>query len=242
MNTSNSSLIVGSIEALVVQKNIKNLHLSVLPPNGLVRITAPIKTKEDVIRVFLASKLEWIKKRQQQYLSQRRQTKRKYVSGETHYYLGRPYRLLVKNNAKQNKFYVKGKNTFILEVKPNTTILQKEKLVTQWYRAGLKRVLYELINKWQPKLKVTPAYWRIQRMKTKWGSCNPKTGRILINLELIKKPYHCVEYVVVHEWLHLLESKHNDHFIKLLNKYLPKWKQAKTELNQFILTYEKWGR
>jgi len=240
MNTNDSLLVIGNIEAVVVQKNIKNLHLSVLPPNGMVKVTAPIGTKEDVIRVFLTSKSSWIKKQQVKYINQRRQFKREYVTGETHYYLGQPYRLIVKNDADKNKIYIKGKRTIMLEVKSKTSNTQKERIVTEWYRVELKNLLNELIKKWQPKFKTSPESWKIRRMKTKWGSYNTKTNKILINLELIKKPYNCIEYVVVHEWLHLIEPKHNKHFVELLDKYLPNWRARKEELDAFILSYEKW--
>lgn len=240
MSTNSSLMIVGNLEALVVHKDVKHLHLSVLPPHGKVRVTAPLDTKDDQVRVFLTTKLAWIRKQQAKFLGQRRQTQRKYVSGETYYYLGQPYRLRVEK-AKQNaEVVLQGKDTMILRVEPKASTHRKEQIVTEWYREQLKQLLSELIPKWHKKLQVQPKHWRIQRMKTRWGTCNPDTGRILLNLELIKKPVECIEYVLVHEWLHLLEPKHNDTFVKLLTKHFPKWKHAKDELNRFILSYERW--
>jgi len=229
------------MEVFIFQKNIKNLHLSLLPPSGSIRVSAPLGTSEDVIRSFVASKSSWIKKQQQKYQDQSRQAQREYVSGETHYFLGKPYKLKVINKADKNDLTMKGKNSLLLKVKSNLTIDQKEKIFNKWYRNELHKALDKLIEKWQSKIKATPTHWRIQRMKTRWGSCNKTNGRVLINLELIKKPLHCIEYVVLHEWLHLLEPKHDNKFVTLLDKYLPKWRQAKEELNRFILTYEKWS-
>jgi len=228
------------MEVFVVHKNIKNLHLSLLPPTGSIRVSAPSGTSEDVIRSFVAAKSSWIKKQQQKYQDQSRQTRREYVSGETHYYLGKPYQLEVLSNADKNELSIKGKSGFLLKTKPELAIEHKEQIFSEWHRKELRLVLDNLIKKWQPKIKVTPAHWRIQRMKTRWGSCNHETCRVLINLELIKKAPHCIEYVVVHEWLHLIEPKHNERFIALLDKHLPKWRQEKEELNRFILTYEEW--
>lgn len=231
---------VGNLEALVVHKPVKNLHLSVLPPHGKVRVTAPIDTKDDQVRVFLTTKLAWIRQQQTKFLNQRRQTQRSYISGETYYYLGQPYRLRVEKAVDKEWVVLKGKDSMILRVEAGANIQRKEQVVTNWYRHQLKELLNELIPKWHKKLKVKPKHWRIQRMKTRWGTCNPDTGRILLNLELIKKPAECIEYVLVHEWLHLLEPNNDDDFILLLTKHFPKWRHAKEELNRFILGYERW--
>ena len=240
MTTNSTLLKVGNLEAAITSKSIKNIHLSVVPPNGDVRLSVPHDTKDDVIRVFLASKISWIRRQQQKYQTQLRQTKREYVSGETHYYLGKGYQLYVKKNSNKESFVFDGKQ-FYLYITNKTSDQKKEQLVNSWYRSELKKLLSKLIKKRQPKISVTPKHWRIQRMKTRWGSCNHETGRILLNLELIKKPYNCIEYIVIHEWLHLIEPKHNDTYIALLDKYLPTWKVLKDELNRFILTYEDWG-
>jgi predicted metal-dependent hydrolase len=240
MSTNAALLIVGNMEVFAVYKNIKNLHLSLLPPTGSIRVSAPSGTAEDVIRSFVAAKSSWIKNKQQKYQDQSRQTQREYVSGETHYFLGKPYQLKVVSDADKNELSIKGKNNFLLKTKPNLTTEQKEEIFNEWYRNELRLVLDKLIKKWQSKIKATPKHWRIQKMKTRWGSCNHDSGRVLINLELIKKPYHCIEYVVVHEWLHLIEPKHDEKFVALLNKLLPKWRQVKEELNRFILTHEEW--
>lgn len=233
-------MIVGNLEALVVHKPVKHLHLSVLPPHGKVRVTVPLDTKDDQVRVFLTTKLAWIRKQQAKFLNQRRQSQRKYVSGETYYYLGQPYRIRVEKVVDKAEVELMGNETMILRVEAKSSTERKEQIVTEWYREKLKELINDMIPKWHKKIKVQLKHWRIQRMKTRWGTCNPDTGLILLNLELIKKPVECIEYVLVHEWLHLLEPKHNDNFIALLTKHFPKWKLAKDELNRFILSYERW--
>jgi predicted metal-dependent hydrolase len=240
MSTNHFLMIVGNLEALVVHKPVKHLHLSILPPNGKVRVTAPLDTKDDQVRVFITTKIAWIRKQQTKFLNQRRQTQRKYVSGETYYYLGRSYRLRVESVVGKAEVLLKGNDSMILRVEAKASVRRKEQMVTEWYRQQLKELLNDLIPKWHKKLKVQPKHWRIQRMKTRWGTCNQNTGRILLNLELIKKPVECIEYVLVHEWLHLLEPKQNDNFLTLLTKHFPKWKHAKDELSRFIASHEKW--
>jgi predicted metal-dependent hydrolase len=240
MSISSSLIIVGNMEVLVVRKSVKNLHLTVLPPSGRVRVTAPLETKDDQVRVFLTTKLRWIQKQQQQFQAQLRQVQRHYISGETHYYLGKPYRLRVDQVINNFGIKFRGKDTIIMQVGTETTIQEKEQLMNEWYRKELKSLLEQLIPKWYKKFRILPKYWRIQKMKTRWGTCNPESGRILLNLELIKKPVECIEYVLVHEWLHLIEPEHNDHFLRLLKKCFPRWRHAKDELNRFILSHEQW--
>lgn len=240
MNTNSSLLILGNLEALVVHKPVKHLHLSVLPPNGKVRVTAPLDVKDDQVRVFLTTKLAWIRKQQAKFLGQRRQTKRKYLSGETYYFLGQPYRLRVEKTTGKAEILLKGKDTMLLKIEPKASVERKERVLTEWYRTQLKELLASLIPKWQKKIGVEPKHLRIQHMKTRWGTCNSESERILLNLELIKKPIECIEYVLVHEWLHLIEPSHNENFTKLLTKHFPKWKHTKEELNLFILSHEHW--
>lgn len=241
MSTSSTLMIIGNLEALVVHKPVKHLHLSVLPPSGKVRVTAPLDTKDDQVRVFLTTKLVWIRKQQAKFLEQRRQAQRRYISGETYYYLGQPYQLRVEKVVDKAEVILKGKDIMVLRVETKASPQRKEQIMAAWYRFKFKELLNDLIPKWQKKLKVQPKHWRIQRMKTRWGTCNPNSGRILLNLELIKKPVECIEYVLVHEWLHLVEPKHNDNFVKLLTTHLPKWKHTRDELNRFILSYERWN-
>lgn len=239
MNT-NSYLQLGTVEALVVRKPIKNLHLSVLPPNGWVRVTAPESMKDDAIRTLLALRLPWIKQQQVKFAGQERQTVREYVTGESHYYFGKPYRLEVVYKDEVPAVLLKGKNKIILQVRPKSSVAKRQEVMAEWYRAALHKVVDDLMTRWQNKIGVEVKNWSIKRMKTRWGTCNHKRATILINLELAKKPAACIEYVVVHELIHLIEKKHNDNFLTLMTKYLPKWRSLKEELNSFILAYEEW--
>lgn len=239
MNT-NSYLQLGSVEALVVRKPIKNLHLSVLPPNGWVRVTAPQSMKDDAVRTLLALRLPWIKKQQDKFTRQERQTKRDYLSGESHYFFGKRYRLEVIYRDEAPVVFLKGKNKIILQVRPKSQIAKRREVIMDWYRKELHVIVSGLIAKWQKEIGAQVKFWGIKQMKTRWGTCNHKAARVLINLELAKKPIACVEYVVVHELLHLIEKKHSDKFVALMAKYIPKWRGIKEELNCFVLSYEEW--
>ncbi len=238
--STNSYLQLGTIEALVVRKPIKNLHLSVLPPNGWVRVTAPAGMKDDAIRTLLALRLPWIKKQQIKFFNQERQTKREFVFGESHYFLGRRYRLEVSFKNATQKVYVKGGNKIILQVRQGNTTEKRKEIMMEWYRKELRPIIEELVYKWEQKTGVKSESWSIRQMKTRWGTCNHKTGKLLFNLELAKKPINCIEYVVVHELLHLVENKHNKNFVDLMEKYLPKWQSIKNDLNSCILSFEEW--
>ena len=241
MSTNQSLFKVGGIEVIVLHKNVKNLHLNVLPPIGKVRVSAPTNMSDDAIRTFLATRISWIKKKQARFKGQERQTPRKYVSGESHYYLGKRYRLEVVSVNIRPDVAIEGKKKLVLSVKPKSKLLKREQVMQDWYRGELKNILNVLIEKWQKKIGVQANHWSIRRMKTRWGTCDKKTKRLWFNLELIKKPKSCIQYVVVHELLHLIERKHNDKFVSLMDKYLPKWRSEKDELNQLIISHEKWG-
>lgn len=241
MNTNSSMIQVGNIEALVIRKPIKNLHLSVLPPLGKVRVSAPLAMKDDAIRILLATRLPWIKKQQVKFEAQERQTKREYISGESYYLFGRRYRLEVLYENRPAHVKLNGKNKIMLYVRPHSSIGKREEVLMEWYRKELRTIADEIISKWQEKIGVQVKSWGIKRMKTRWGTCNQKGRRIWLNLELAKKPITCVEYVVVHELLHLIEKKHNERFVNLMTKYLPKWRSEKEELNRFILSHEEWN-
>lgn len=240
MNSSKNLIKVGEVEVLVLHKKIKNLHLNVLPPDGKVRVSAPIGMSDDAIRTFVVGRLGWIKNKKANFKGQERQTIRKYISGESHYFLGKRYRLEVLNSEKHPRAYLKGKSKLVIEVNANSTAERREKLLYRFYREQLNKILSSLVSKWSKKMALEAPFWGVRRMKTKWGSCNEKSRRIWFNLELIKKPENCIEYVVVHELVHLIERTHNDKFVSLIEKFLPKWKEEKEELNRLILAYEKW--
>ena len=224
-----------------MRKPIKNLHLAVLPPVGKVRVSSPLHMKDDAIRSLIATRIPWIRKQQARFEAQERQTPREYLSGETHYMLGKPHRLEVVYEDGPPSARVRGKNKIILQVRRNSTPVRREEVLMEWYRNELRGLADELMEAWQKRLGVAVGAWGIKRMKTRWGTCNQKAGRIWLNLELVKKPISCIEYVVVHELLHLIEKKHNERFVSLMTKHLPRWRSLKEELNRFMVSHEEWN-
>lgn len=221
-------MMVAGIKIEVVKKNIKNMHLAVLPPQGQVRISAPIHTGEEVIRLFAITKIGWIKKQVEKFQNQPRQTQREYVSGESHYLWGRRYKLQIKHAGATNKVEIKA-NQLILTVREISTAEQREKVLNEWYRANLKAKLPALFKKWEDKIGVKANFIGVKNMRTRWGSCNVRDKRVWINLQLAKKPFHCLEYVVVHELVHLLEKSHSPVFVAYMDKFLPDWRMVKGE-------------
>jgi len=231
---------LGEIIVDVVLKDIKNIHLSVYPPLGHVRIAAPIRMSLDTIRIYAISKLGWIKKQQQKFREQVRETPREYLNKESHYFLGKRYQLRVIEQDAPPKVQLKH-NTIDLYVRPDSDIQKKHTVVEQWYREQLKELVPAIIKKWEKIMGVSPNEFAIKRMKTKWGTCNRDAKRIWLNLELAKKPYQCIEYIVVHEMAHLLERNHNSNFVAIMDNYLPEWKHLKTELNKLPVSHVDWG-
>jgi predicted metal-dependent hydrolase len=225
---------ISGIKVEVIKKKIKNMHLSVLPPLGRVRISAPIGTSDETIKLFAIKKIGWIKKQIQKFESQPRQSEREYVSGESHYLWGRRYRLELKYTKKANKIETKG-SKLVLTVREASTQEQREKIMNEWYRAELKAKLPALIEKWEKIIGVKTNDFGVKNMRTRWGTCNVKDKRIWINLQLAKKPVACLEYIVVHELVHLLEKNHTPVFIEYMDKFLPGWRVTKDELNGFIM-------
>jgi predicted metal-dependent hydrolase len=222
------------------RKDIKNIHLGVYPPDGKIRASIPLKTSDETLRLFLISKTSWIKKQQEKFLQQQRQSKREYVSGESHYLFGNRYRLNVIDTNESPKIKIHKKTHLNLYVKSNTSLQQKEKLFERFYRLELEKIIPKLLKKWGKKVGVDVNQVKIRKMKTKWGTCNAKKKQILLNLEMAKKPLHCLEYVFVHELVHMIERNHTDKFIELVESAYPKWKKSKQELNQGILSYSVW--
>jgi predicted metal-dependent hydrolase len=232
-------IMLGDICIDVVHKDIKNLHLSVYPPAGKVRISAPLRMDTDTIRVFTISKLSWIKKQQSKLRSQERETPREYITRESHYHLGKRYLLKIIEHNASPKVEIKH-GTIEIYIRPNTGLEKRKEILDEWYRKGLKAIIPGIIAQYENKLKVNVAEFAVKKMKTKWGTCNREAGRIWLNLELAKKPLHCIEYIIVHELLHLLERKHNEVFISYMDKFLPKWRFYKEELNRSPLRHENW--
>ncbi len=205
-----------------------------------MRVAAPENITDDNVRLAVVSKLSWIKNQQQDFKNQPRQTERKYISGECHYYLGKRYRLeVIEREGKPEVEHLKA-GKLKLFVKSGASVTTKEKQITEWYRGQLKATIPSLLEKWQPKVGKIAADWGIRKMRTKWGSCNIKKRRIWLNLELAKKPLECVEYIVVHELIHLHERNHNERFKSLMEKNLPNWRSLQKLLNTAPLAHEDW--
>lgn len=241
MSTNSHFITVNHIEVQVVRKAIKNMHLAVYPPDGRVRVAVPRHITDDNVRLAVISKLSWIKKQQATFQAQARQSQREMVSGESHYFLGRRYLLDVVERWGRHEVVIKNNTDLILYVTPGTSRNHREQALNAWYRAELKQRVPALLVKWEPIIGQPVAEWGIKRMKTKWGSCNITARRIWLNLELAKKPLECLEYIVVHEMIHLLERHHNDTFRAYMNKFLPQWRLHRDVLNSSPLAHEEWS-
>lgn len=240
MNISRQQINLGEISIDVFFKDIKNIHLSVHPPSGRVRMSSPHRIKLDTLRIFAISKLSWIKKQQVRMKNQEREAQREFITRESHYYLGKRYLLNVIEHNSSPKVEIKH-DTIELYIKPDTSRDKRQTILNEWYRDKLKELIPPYIEKWEKVMKVKVDEWAIKRMKTRWGTCNTKAKRIWINLELAKKPIHCLEYIIVHEMVHLLERHHNERFITYMNNFIPQWKQYRQELNKFPITHTDWS-
>jgi predicted metal-dependent hydrolase len=230
---------LGDIAVDVVFKDIKNVHLSVYPPEGKVRVSAPSRMSLDTLRAFVISKLAWIKQQQKNLREQTRETPREFLDRESHYLWGTRYLLKVVEEDAAPAVVLKP-GTLILRVRPGTSEEKRDAIISGWYRQQVRLVADELIPKWEPVLGVKAERLFIQRMKTKWGSCNTRLHTIRLNTELAKKPRECLEYVVVHELVHLLERHHNKRFVALMDNSMPQWRQYRDMLNQSPLGHEDW--
>jgi hypothetical protein len=230
---------LGAITVDVVKKDIKNIHLSVYPPNGKVRISAPLRMSLDTIRVFAISKLGWIKQQQKKLREQERETPREYLDRESHYIWGKRYLLKVLEIDAAPTVELKH-GTMLLRVRPGASDEKKQAVLEAWSREQLKAAVLPLIAKWEPLMGVQVERFFVQRMKTKWGSCSPVTSGIRLNTELAKKPRECLEYIVVHEMVHLLESTHNNRFVALMDQFMPEWQFYREVLNRLPVRHERW--
>ena len=234
-----TQLKLGDIAVDVVLKDIKNVHLSVYPPTGRVRISAPLRMNLDTIRVFAISKLGWIKQQQKKLREQERETPREYLDRESHYVWGKRYLLKVVEDDAAPAVELKH-SKMILRVRPGTDDEKKQAIVEEWYREQIKEAVPPLIAKWEPLMGVKVERFFVQQMKTKWGSCNPGTRSIRLNTDLAKKPRECLEYIVVHEMAHLLVRHHDDRFGSLMDRCLPNWKLLRQALNNSPLAHADW--
>ncbi len=235
-----SQIKLGDIAVDVVLKNIKNVHLSVHPPSGRVRIAAPEHMNLDTIRVFAVSKLAWIKKQQKKLREQERETFREYLDRESHYVWGKRYLLRIVEVDAAPAVELKA-GSMILRVRPGANAKARGATVSKWYREQLKAAIPDLLAKWEPVIGVNVERVFVQKMKTKWGSCNPDRRSVRFNTDLAKKPSYCLEYILVHELTHLLEKTHNDRFTALMDQFMPQWREYREMLNTSPLTHEDWG-
>jgi predicted metal-dependent hydrolase len=224
----------------VIRKDIKNLHVGVYPPNGRVRVAAPLRLDGNAVRLAVISRLGWIHRQQAEFEQQDRQSKREFVTGESHYFAGRRYRLDVIELDGPPSVRLSSNTMMELRVPKGSERDQRDGVLQQWYRARLREQLQPLLAKWEAKVGVTVSQLRIRKMKTRWGSCNPEARRIWLNLELAKKPASCLEYILVHEMVHFLERHHNERFRPLMDTLIPGWRLCREELNRAPLAHEEW--
>ena len=225
-NLTIDQIVVNGIPVQVVRKPIKNLHLSVCPPDGHVRLAVPLHMTDDHVRLAIITRLSWIKEQQANFQSQPRQSQREMVTRESHYVFGKRYRLEVIERWGRHEVTIKNNSTLHLFVNPGTSTQNRALVLNEWYRNQLKALIPDLLKHWQPLIGKQVTDWGIKKMKTKWGSCNISQCRIWLNLELAKKPIECLEYVLVHELVHLLERHHGDRFKAYMDKYLPQWQRC----------------
>jgi predicted metal-dependent hydrolase len=232
---------IGEITIAVTRKDIKHVHLSVHPPGGRVTLVAPTATRPAVARAYAISRLGWIRKQQARLKGQARETPRQFIKRESHYLWGRRYLLSVVERDERPSVKLDHRR-ITLTVRPGSTLARRKEVMLEWHRALLHEAVPALIEKWQARLGVKVAGYFLQRMKTKWGSCNPRAGNIRLNTELVKKPKDLLEYIIVHEMAHLREPTHSERFVAILAEHYPNWREARAELNEFPLTAQAWDK
>lgn len=241
MNIEDHQITVGGIHVDVVRKPIKNLHLGVYPPNGRVRVAAPVSVSDEAVRLAVVTRMGWIKRQQAKFDSQPRQTERSYVSGESHFFFGQRYRLNVINGAPAGRVHIRSSQMLDLYVRSGSEQATRERIFQDWYRHELRDRAAPLMTTWAEAFGIDPPLWGIKRMKTKWGTCNIEAKRVWLNLELAKKPPQCLDYVIAHELCHFFERNHSDRFVALLDQKLPQWRLIRDELNAAPLANEEWS-
>jgi predicted metal-dependent hydrolase len=236
----NETIQLGEISVLLTRKAIKHVHLSVHPPSGRVTLVAPTATRLDVARAYAISKLAWIREQQTKFQKQARETPRKFVERETHELWGRHHLLrVVYQDSKPS--VVLDHRRITLTVRPDADLIKRSAVLHRWHLALLHEAVPPIIGRWEPKLKIRVTGYFLQRMKTKWGSCNHKIGHLRLNTELVKKPKDLLEYVIVHEIVHLIEPTHSERFVAILTDHYPSWREARAELNELPLSAESWN-
>lgn len=235
-----TAISVSGIDVQIVRKDIKNLHLGVYPPDGHVRVAAPRRLDDDAVRLAVIDRLKWIRRRIRDFESQPRQSKRELITGESHHFLGRRYRLDVVEQNAAPRVRLRNRQIMELRVRPGAGYAKRDAILSQWYREQLRERLPQRIACWQARVGVQVAEVRVRKMKTRWGSCNVAAERIWLNTALAAKPPECLDYVLVHEMAHLMERHHNDRFRQLMDHAMPNWRLHRDTLNQAPLAHETW--
>lgn len=231
---------VNGLAVDVVRKNIKNLHLAVYPPKGRVRVAVPLRLNDEAVRLAVITRLAWIKRQQSKFKKQERESQREYVSGESHYVWGSRYLLNVIEQKGKQRVEIRNKKKLDLYIHPNSSRIQRERVMSAWYRKNLRNEAIPLLEKWERIIGIKVGKWGIKKMKTNWGTCNISVGSIWLNLELAKKSEICLEYIIAHELVHLIERLHNDRFLNYMNKFMPQWRQYRDKLNRSPLAHQDW--
>jgi len=242
MSIEPHQIIVSGLRVDIVRKPIKNLHLGVYPPHGRVRVAAPLSISNEAVRLAVVTRMGWIRRQRAKFDAQSRQSARAYVSGESHYYLGQRYRLRLIEGAPFGRVHIRSSRSLELHVRAGSDQAIRERVFLGWYRRELKVRAIPIIEKWASAMELATPLCGIKRMKTKWGTCSVDAHRIWLNLELIKKPPACIEYIVVHELSHFSERKHSDRFVATMDRLLPQWRLLRDELNVQPLVHDKWPR
>lgn len=224
-------ILIEGIRIEVIRKNIKNINLRIKAPNGTVKISVPRKLPEETIKSFVLSKLNWIKKHQKVIANRQKELPKKFISGESHFFTGKEYLLIVESKNRKPSVFIDDDKIYLFS-RPDATTQKREEIFTEWYREEMKKMLPSIISKWEAIVGVKTHQFGIKKMKTRWGSCNTRTKKIWLNLELIKKDNVLLEYVVLHEIIHLIEPSHNQKFYTLMDKFMPNWKSYRKKINQ----------
>lgn len=239
-STKRSTLKIGGIQVEVQRKKIKNLHLGVYPPNGRVRIAVPLHINDEAARLAVVTKLAWIKRQIRNFENQPRLSPTEAVTGESWYLFGQRLRLSTKIRPGRPTVNKPSKSRLELSMPARCSRKLRLETMDRWYRRQLRDAATPIVEHWQDRLGVSVSFWSVKRMKTRWGSCNPQTRRVWLNSELVKKPIECLEYIIVHELLHLIEPSHGEKFVSLMNKHLPNWEQTRNQLNSAPLAHDEW--
>lgn len=230
----NETIVLGDVELSLIRKDVKHVHLTVHPPTGRVTLVAPLGTRTEVARAYAISRLGWIRRQRKQLADQPREVPRQFVERESHYVWGRRYLLSVREVDERPSVKISHRR-LVLTVRAGSSLPKRAEIMHEWHRAQLHAVVPALIAKWEVRLGVKVSGYFLQRMKTRWGSCNQAKSRIRLNTELVKKPRDLLEYVVVHEMLHLKVRGHTDDFFALLSLHWPQWRESRVELNELPL-------